>query len=316
LKADLYTALHRLTAFNVAGQHNPCQVHPKEFPMTTHEHSLTDAIDAMLNLGASRRQSMRWLFAGATASAASLSLVSCGGGSASSSAASSTASTGGTTASAATCSVIPEETGGPYPADGTNSSVNGVANALILAGIVRSDIRSSVAGASGTAAGVPLTVKLQMVNVGASCTSLAGAAVYLWHCDRDGNYSLYSTGVTNQNYLRGVQEADSTGLVTFTTIFPGCYAGRMPHIHFEVYTSLAKATSAGNRIKTSQFGFPTATLTEAYSATGYTTSVRNLANIRYATDNVFSDGTSLQIATVTGNATQGYVASLQVGVTV
>jgi protocatechuate 3,4-dioxygenase beta subunit len=280
--------------------------------MTTHEHSLADDIDAMLNLTASRRQSMRWLFAGATASAASLSLASCGGGAA---AVSSATSSSGTTASAGTCSVIPEETGGPYPADGTNSAVNAVANALILAGIVRSDIRSSVAGASGTAAGVPLTVRLQMVNVGASCASLAGAAVYLWHCDRDGNYSLYSTGVTNQNYLRGVQEADSSGLVTFTTIFPGCYAGRMPHIHFEVYTSLAKATSAGNRIKTSQFGFPTATLTEAYTATGYTASVRNLANISYATDNVFSDGTSLQIATVTGNATQGYVATLQVGVT-
>ena len=291
--------------------------------MTAHGHSLADDIDAMLNLTTSRRQSLRWLFAGAAATAASLPLASCGGGSAGTTSTSATTattsgsgSTGttGTTASSATCSVIPEETGGPYPADGTNSSVSGVANALILAGIVRQDIRTSVAGASGTADGVPLTVKLQLVNVSAACASLAGAAIYLWHCDRDGNYSLYSSGVTNQNYLRGVQEADSTGLVTFTTIFPGCYAGRMPHIHFEVYPSLAKATSAGNRIKTSQFGFPTATLAEAYTATGYTASVRNLANISYATDNVFSDGTSLQIAAVTGNATQGYVATLQVGV--
>ena len=125
---------------------------------------------------------------------------------------------------------------------------------------------------------------------------------------------MYSSGVTGQNYLRGVQEADSSGLVTFSTIFPGCYAGRMPHVHFEVYPTLAKAASAGNRIKTSQFGFPSATLAEAYTATGYATSVRNLANISYATDNVFSDGTSLQIVAVTGNATQGYVATLQVGV--
>lgn len=125
---------------------------------------------------------------------------------------------------------------------------------------------------------------------------------------------MYSSGVTGQNYLRGVQEADSSGLVTFSTIFPGCYAGRMPHVHFEVYPTLAKAASAGNRIKTSQFGFPSATLAEAYTATGYATSVRNLANISYATDNVFSDGTALQIVAVTGNATQGYVATLQVGV--
>lgn len=295
--------------------------------MTSHGHSLAEDIEAMLSMSSDRRQSLRWLFAGA----GSMALASCGGGSTATSStiatsatgttstsgstsASTSATTGSTVASTASCSVIPEETGGPYPADGTNSSVSGVANALILAGIVRADIRSSVAGASGSAAGIPLTVKLQLVNVGASCAVLAGAAVYLWHCDRDGNYSLYSTSVTGQNYLRGVQEADSSGVVTFTTIFPGCYAGRMPHIHFEVYPSLARATSAANRIKTSQFGFPTATLAQAYSATGYSASVRNLANISYATDNVFSDGTSLQIAAVTGNSTDGYVATLQVGV--
>ena len=281
--------------------------------MKSHEHSLADAIETMLDMTSSRRQSLRWLF---VAASGTVPLISCGGGSGSAAAttASTAASAATTTASAAACSVIPEETGGPYPADGTNASVNGVANALILAGIVRSDIRSSIAGASGTAAGVPLTIKLQLVNVSASCASLAGAAVYLWHCDRDGNYSMYSSGVTDQNYLRGVQESDSTGLVTFSTIFPGCYAGRMPHVHFEVYPTLAKAASASNRIKTSQFGFPSATLAEAYTATGYATSVRNLANISYATDNVFSDGTSLQIVAVTGNATQGYVATLQVGV--
>jgi hypothetical protein len=87
----------------------------------------------------------------------------------------------------------------------------------------------------------------------------AGATVYLWHCDRDGNYSMYSSGMTPENYLRGVQEADADGVVTFTTIFPGCYDGRMPHVHFEVYPTLAKAASAANRIKTSQFTFPMAT---------------------------------------------------------
>lgn len=279
--------------------------------MKSHEHSLADAIETMLDITSSRRQSLRWLF---VAASGTVPLISCGGDSGSAATATASTAASAATASAAACSVIPEETGGPYPADGTNASVNGVANALILAGIVRSDIRSSIAGASGTAAGVPLTIKLQLVNVSASCASLAGAAVYLWHCDRDGNYSMYSSGVTGQNYLRGVQEADSTGLVTFSTIFPGCYAGRMPHVHFEVYPSLTKAASASNRIKTSQFGFPSATLAEAYTATGYATSVRNLANISYATDNVFSDGTALQIVAVTGNATQGYVAALQVGV--
>ena len=114
--------------------------------------------------------------------------------------------------------------------------------------------------------------------------------------------------------MRGVQEADSTGTVTFTTIFPGCYSGRMPHIHFEVYPSLAKATSAANRVKTSQFTFPMATLNEAYATTAYSTSSRNLASMSYATDNVFSDGTSLQMASVSGDAVNGYVVTLTIGV--
>ncbi len=270
--------------------------------MHTHDHGLAYDIDTMLSMTASRRQSLRWLFAGAAA----LPLGACGGGGAAGTSAS-------TIASGAGCAVIPEETGGPYPGDGTNSNVNGVANALILAGVVRSDIRASFAGASGVAAGIPLTIKLQLVNVNASCASLAGATVYLWHCDRDGNYSMYSSSITSENYLRGVQEADSAGMVSFTSISPGCYAGRMPHVHFEVYPTLAKAASAANRIKTSQFGFPMAMLADAYATSGYANSLRNLAGMSYASDMVFSDGTALQIAAVTGSAALGYSATLTVG---
>jgi protocatechuate 3,4-dioxygenase beta subunit len=277
-------------------------------------HSLADDLERMLATQSSRRQSLRWLLA----SAAAVPLVSCGGGGGSSGtavAATESSTTGGTTtATTGTCAVIPEETGGPYPGDGTNSNGSGIANALTLSGIVRSDIRTSVAPGSATAAGIPTTLKLQIVNVGAGCASAPGAAVYLWHCDRDGNYSMYAGGLTNENYLRGVQEADSTGTVTFTTVFPGCYSGRMPHVHFEVYPSLAKATSAANRIKTSQFTFPMATLNEAYATTAYSASSRNLASMSYATDNVFSDGTSLQMASVSGDPVNGYVVTLTIGV--
>ena len=76
----------------------------------------------------------------------------------------------------------------------------------------------------------------------------------MWHCDRDGEYSLY--GATDQNYLRGVQETDASGVVTFTTIFPACYSGRMPHIHIEVYRSETTATSYTNKLKTTQLAFP------------------------------------------------------------
>jgi protocatechuate 3,4-dioxygenase beta subunit len=276
-------------------------------------HTLFDDVAKMLSAGADRRQSMRWLLAGA----ASLGGVSCGGESttAATSATSSTSTTTTTTATASSaCAVIPEETGGPYPADGTNSAAGGVANALILSGIVRSDIRASVAGASGVAQGVPLTIRLKIVNVGASCAGVAGATVYLWHCDRDGNYSMYASGITGENYLRGVQAADADGNVAFTTIFPGCYAGRMPHVHFEVYPTMARSTVAANRIKTSQFTFPATASAEAYTATGYASSVRNLAGISLATDNVFSDGATLQTAAMTGTAATGFVATLQVGV--
>jgi protocatechuate 3,4-dioxygenase beta subunit len=282
--------------------------------MELHDHGLASDLEMMRQQAAERRQVLRWLLAGA----ATLPLMSCGGGSDASSAGSSSAAAGSagtvTIPTTGACTVIPEETGGPYPADGTNTSGGSIINVLNQSGVVRSDIRASFNGATGVAAGVPLTINLQLLNASGSCASLAGYAVYLWHCDREGLYSLYSSGVTAQNYLRGVQETDSAGNLSFTTIFPGCYAGRMPHVHFEVYPSLAKAASAANRIKTSQFTFPMATLSEAYTASGYTASVRNLSQISYATDNVFSDGTSLQMATVTGNATQGYVVTLIVAV--
>ena len=284
--------------------------------MDLHDFGLASDLEVMQRQALDRRRVLRWVLAGA----AGLPLISCGGSGSSETVATATGSTGGsgttttTTPTASTCAVIPEETGGPYPADGTNTNGGSIINVLNQSGVVRSDIRSSFNGASGVAAGVPLTIKLQLVNANASCASLAGYAIYLWHCDRDGLYSLYSSGVTAQNYLRGVQETDSSGGLSFTTIFPGCYAGRMPHVHFEVYPSLARAASASNRIKTSQFTFPLATLNEVYAASGYTASVRNLAQISYATDNVFSDGTSLQMAGVTGNATEGYVVTLTIGV--
>ena len=181
---------------------------------------------------------------------------------------------------------------------------------------MRSNITSSIAGASATAAGVPLTIRLNLVNTAASCAALSGFAVYLWHCDALGRYSMYSSGVTSENYLRGVQVSDSSGLVSFTTIVPGCYSGRWPHIHFEVYSSIGRATAGGNASKTSQLALPQDVCSAVYATSSYTGSAANLAGVSLASDNIFSDGSSLQLSSVTGSVSAGYVATLQVGVSV
>src|SRR5262245_681921 len=58
-----------------------------------------------------------------------------------------------------TCLDVPDETPGPFPGNGSNGP-----NALGLSDVVRSDIRSSVGGASATAAGVPLTLELRLMD--------------------------------------------------------------------------------------------------------------------------------------------------------
>jgi protocatechuate 3,4-dioxygenase beta subunit len=205
---------------------------------------------------------------------------------------------------------IPEETGGPYPADGSNGP-----DVLTESGVVRSNITSSFGDASGVAEGVPVTVNLTVYDLnGDDATPLAGAAIYLWHCDRDGNYSLYSDAAANENYLRGVQEAADDGTLSFTTIFPACYSGRWPHMHFEVYESLDSATQGTGKLRTSQLALPQDVCESVYATEGYEASVSNLAGVSLDSDMVFSDGYSLQMAKLTGSVEDGYVATLNVPV--
>ncbi len=206
---------------------------------------------------------------------------------------------------------IPEETAGPFPGDGSNGP-----DALGQSGVVRSDITASFGDASGTAEGVPLTIRLKIRDVsGEDVSPYTGPAVYLWHCSREGEYSMYSENVADQNFLRGVQEADETGALEFTTIFPAAYDGRWPHIHFEVYPTLDDATSAGNRLRTSQIALPEDVCKQVYeNAEGYDASVANLERTSLSTDLVFSDGYSLQMAKVTGSVEDGFVATLNVPV--
>ena len=219
---------------------------------------------------------------------------------------STTSTTGATTGSE--CSAIPEETGGPFPGDGSNGP-----DVLAESGVVRKDITSSFDGMSGTADGVPYTMQFTVVDIDNGCRPLTGAAIYVWHCDREGNYSMYQSAA-DANYLRGVQEVDANGVATFTSIFPACYSGRWPHVHFEVYPSVSDATKATNTLVTSQLALPEDVCDAVYATSGYEQSSSNMQRVSLSSDMVFSDGVSLQTPSMTGNAQSGYVSSLVVGV--
>src|SRR5947208_5727957 len=165
------------------------------------------------------------------------------------------------------------------------------------------------------AAGIPLLINLTIQDQAKGCAPMAGAAIYAWHCDHEGRYSLYSQGATGENYLRGVQATDTNGLVTFTSIFPACYSGRWPHIHFEVYPSLEKATNAGNKIAMSQVALPEDICNQVYATSGYEQSVQNLAGVSLARDNVFGDdGGVHELGAISGAIAGGLAVDLPVPV--
>ncbi|RZL67017.1 MAG: 3,4-dioxygenase subunit beta, partial [Rhodococcus sp. (in: high G+C Gram-positive bacteria)] len=229
-------------------------------------------------------------------------------------AADSSPSTSSTTASssssAGVSSEVSDETEGPYPGDGSNG-----VNVLDDSGIVRSDITRSFDTSTTVAPGVPLTINMTLLDADSGFSALAGAAVYLWQCDAEGGYSMYSSGLENENYLRGVQETDGSGTVMFTSVFPGCYQGRWPHVHFEVYSSVADATSSGPIVKTSQLALPEAACNAAYEDSAYDSTRSNLGNISLMSDGIFGDDGGIhQLATVTGSVADGFVANLTIGV--
>ncbi|MFT4157967.1 MAG: intradiol ring-cleavage dioxygenase, partial [Microbacterium sp.] len=212
-----------------------------------------------------------------------------------------------TTTSTTSEGEIPDETAGPYPGDGSNGP-----DVLEESGIVRQDITSSIDG-SATAEGVPLTIEFQILDMVNDNAPFEGAAVYAWHCTAQGEYSMYSEGLEDVTYLRGVQVADADGKVSFTSIYPGCYSGRWPHIHFEVYPDVDSITDSTNAIATSQMAMPEDSSNTVYALSAYDGSAQNLSQITLASDNVFGDDSGVsQLATISGDATSGYTASLVV----
>jgi len=209
----------------------------------------------------------------------------------------STTSTGSSSASTPPsssngCAVAPTETEGPFP---THTP----------ASYVRSDITDGRTG-------YKLTVKIIILSNSNSCNPLANALVDIWHCDKDGNYSEYggsgmqATDYTSVHFLRGRQTTDTSGLVTYTSIFPGWYSGRSTHIHVHVYNS------SGTSLKVTQIAFPEGSGTALAQVNGYS---KGLTGYTYnASDNVFSDSYATEIAAVTGNTTDGFVLTMSISV--
>ncbi|MGP5643208.1 intradiol ring-cleavage dioxygenase [Corynebacterium variabile] len=200
---------------------------------------------------------------------------------------------------------IPDETAGPYPADGSNGP-----DVLEESGIVRSDIRSSI-GADAPVDGVPLEFSITVTDMANDDAPFENVAVYAWHCNADGLYSMYSEGVEDETWLRGVQVADADGTVSFTSIVPACYTGRWPHIHFEVYPSVEDITDSENAIATSQIAIPEDVCNAVFALDAYEGSSENLSQVTLESDNVFGDDAGAsQLATMSGDVDSGYIASL------
>lgn len=184
-----------------------------------------------------------------------------------------------------TCTSTVSETEGPFP---TKSPASYVLN----------DIRSDRKGDA-------LTVKITIQNKNNSCAALSGAFVDIWHCDAAGNYSEYggtgmqSTNYQNVHFLRGRQTTDTSGLVTFTSIFPGWYSGRAPHIHVHIYNATGKS------LLVTQIAFPADICKIVYAQGEYKS--HGQADTTNANDNVFSDGVSTEMSTVTGSVAAGFV---------
>lgn len=193
--------------------------------------------------------------------------------------------TGTTSGTPGSCTATVSETAGPFPTKSPDS-------------LVLNDIRSDRQGDK-------LTVNIAIQNKNNSCAALAGALVDIWHCDAAGSYSEYggtgmqSTNYTSVHFLRGRQTTDTNGLVTFTSIYPGWYSGRAPHIHVHVYNA------SGKSLLVTQIAFPEAVSKVVYAQGVYAS--HGQADTTNARDNVFSDGTSTELATVTGSASAGFV---------
>ena len=105
---------------------------------------------------------------------------------------------------------------------------------------------------------------------------------------------------------------DGNGEVIFTTVYAGWYAGRITHVHFQIY--LQNYSSDGVATATSKLAFPSDVTQQVYASSLYSARGQNTSVTSFASDNVFSDGVDYQLAMVTGNVCDGYLAELTISV--
>ena len=151
---------------------------------------------------------------------------------------------------------------------------------------------------------------MALVNASADCAPISDARVDLWHCDADGNYSGFGqpgVDTTGETFCRGIQISDGAGLVTFQTIYPGWYPGRITHVHFQVFLG-------DGLVATSQLAFPPEITDAVYAVEPYSAKGPNTSVAEISQDNVFSDGSQYQLASVTGDVSSSLEGSLLVGV--
>jgi protocatechuate 3,4-dioxygenase beta subunit len=204
------------------------------------------------------------------------------------------------TASSAACAVTPEGEIGPYFADDS------------AAGFNRSTILANIDGTS-TQAGVALTLRIYVRDSRKNCAAVAGLQVDIWHCNAKGVYSDESNlGTSGQTWLRGYQVTGATGLVTFKTIVPGWYPGRVTHIHLRVRSSYSQTSSPSDGTNTTQLFFPQ-TLIDALSASIAPYNTHGTNSTTNATDHVYTRETKgVTLLNLTGSTAAGYAATFTV----
>lgn len=153
--------------------------------------------------------------------------------------------------------------------------------------LFRSDIRSDPATGI-IQPGYPMSLQINLYQiVGTALYALPNAVVDVWHANAFGFYSDEAVqGTRGQKFLRGLQNADQTGKVTFLTVYPGWYSGRTTHIHARIRV-FNPVTYAITYNFVTQFFFNDTVTSQVYSSI-YPYNTRGTRDTLNARDSVYT----------------------------